>query len=926
MKKLYLLITFFSFFTFLNLGAQSISGKVTGESGDALIGASVLVKGTTTGTITDIDGNFELNYSELPFTLEVSYTGYTPEEVEITRATTGLSIVLQEGVLIGQEVIVSASRKAEKLQEAPAAVSVISAKEIAASGGTLSPVRALINTPGVELQQQTGQRINLALRGSSGVFSTDVFPMLDYRSLITPGLELFDSQNSPINNIDVERIEVVLGPGSALYGPDVTSGVVHFISKDPFRYPGTTVELIYGEMNTFKSALRHAGHNENKNFGYKINARYGSGDDFTLKAGDPQDDAVLANFQETISRGFVTAEGFVDPQQDGPVLFTTGKVQKPEYWAAAINGQLHFKPDGNTDIIGAGGWNAGSSIFYNELGEGFNHSNEYWGQLRLNHKGLFAQTYYIKNDGGDDSNPAYLNRTGLIVPLERTHFEAQVQYNFKTPSFLDAEWTTGIDFRNAKANTENHVYGRNEDDDDYRIFGGYLQGKFKFGSKLDLFLAGRYDTYNFTDEETFSPRAALVYKPNQFHSIRLSYNKAANPIPASDIYFDLPVQTTPVFNVWNMGGIREQTFNNPMITWLIPGVPETPFDAGFPLAAAYGAVNADVIAGIEALGAQDPTLAPLVPVLVQLLQSDAPAGFSSGIASTDFSGNELLPVSFPTKLISQLSAYELGYKGLFGEKFAAGFDVYYFRKTRAGGFSQVSPVITMTSLPQDLGAGVQATFQPQVAAALQQNGFDAPTAEFLAAQVGSILNGAYADAGQQFLDALTEAGLPFHGIVESDQVPNTGFPQLAFGYPTRNPDGISDDWGFEIHTKYYFSEVLTAFANYTWFNRPTGEAGDLNFPQNKIRTGLRYGPETGFNGSLSYQWDQAYTSNNSTFPGRIDARSLVDLSIGYGFENGLSLEASATNLLDNEFRSLPGFPKIGRRVIGKVTYNFGGNR
>ena len=801
----------------------------------------------------------------------------------------------------------------------PAAVSVISASEVASSGGSITPVRALINTPGVELQQQTGQRINLALRGSSGVFSTDVFPMLDYRSLITPGLELFDSQNSPINNIDLERIEVVLGPGSALYGPDVTSGVVHFISKDPFRHPGTTVELIYGELNTFKTAIRHAGHNEEATFGYKINARYGSGDDFTLTADDPIDASVLANFQETVSRGFVTPGGFVDPQQDGPLLFNTGKFQKPEYWAAAVNGQLHFKPNENTQVIGSGGWNAGSSIFYNDLGEGFTSSNEVWGQVRLNHKGLFAQTYFIKNDGGDDSDPVYLNRTGLIVPLERTHFEAQVQYNFETPNFLNAEWTTGFDFRNAKANTENHVYGRNEDNDDYRIYGGYIQSKLKFGDKVDLFLAGRYDGYNFTDEKTFSPRAALVYKPNQNNSIRLSYNRAANPIPASDIYFDLPVQTTPVFNVWNMGGIRPQTFDNPMITWLIPGVPATPFEAGFPLAAAYQAVNADVIAQIEQLGAADPMLAPLVPALVQILTGGAPAGFSGGIASTDLGGNELLPISNETKLISQLSAFELGYKGLFWDKFAAGFDVYYFRKTAAGGFSQVSPIITMTSLPQDLGSGVQSTFQPQIESALLLFGLDAATAAATAQQIGELLNGAYAQAGQLFLDALSGAGLPFHGIVQSDQVPQTGFPQLAFGYPTRNPDGISDDWGFEIHTKYYFTDVLTTFANYTWFNRPTGMAGDLNFPQNKVRMGISYGPELGLKGSLSYQWDQAYTSNNSTFPGKIDARSLVDFSVGYGFENGLTLEASATNLFDNEFRALPGFPKIGKKNYRKST-------
>lgn len=903
--------------------AQGIGGSVSDESGTPLAGASVVVKGTTVGSVTDFRGEFFVDYSgPYPVTLAVSFIGFRTQEVQLAAAVSDLRIRLEEEIAFGGEVVVSASRRVEKLQEAPAAVSVISADELAASGGTLSPIRALINTPGVELQQQTGQRINLALRGSSGIFSTDVFPMLDYRSLISPGLEFFDSQNSPINNIDLERIEVVLGPGSALYGPDVTSGVVHFISKDPFRHPGTTIELVGGEHSTLKGAVRHAGYTDDGRFGYKVNARYGQGNDFRLEAGDPDDDAVLANFQEAIRRGFVTPEGFVDPQQAGELLFTTPKEQLADYWASAVNGQLHFRPSTETEVVGSGGWNGGKSIFYNDLGEGVNHSNEIWGQLRLNHKGLFAQTYYIKNDGGSDENPVYLNRTGLIVPLERTHFEAQVQYNFTTPSLLNADWTTGVDFRNATANTENHVYGRNEANDDYRIFGGYLQGKLKFGSKLDLFLAGRLDTYNFTDEKTFSPRAAFVFKPSGLHSVRLSYNRAANPIPASDIYFDLPVQTEDILNVWNMGGIEPQTFNDPMITWLVPGVEATPFDAGFPLAAAYGYVNDLVIPQLVAQGEADPALAPLVPALVNLLQSGSPDGFSRSFISTDFGANELLPVSSETKLISQLSAYEFGYKGLFFNRLAAGLDVYYFRKTAAGGFSQVSPVITMVSLARDLGNGVQSTFQPQIEATLLGAGYDAATAAQLAGEVGALLNGAYADAGEAFLASLSAQGLPFHGLVQSDQVPDTGFPMLAFGYPTRDPDAVSDDWGFEVHTRYYQSDALSIFANYTWFNRPTGMAGDLNFPQNKVRTGLSYAPPSGLKGSLSYQWDQAYRSNNSTYAGRIDARSILDASVGYGLDNGMALELSATNLFDNEFRSLPGFPRIGRRVIARMTYDF----
>ena len=184
--------------------------------------------------------------------------------------------------------------------------------------------------------------------------------------------------------------------------------------------------------------------------------------------------------------------------------------------------------------------------------------------------------------------------------MKRGDYEGQIQYNFDLKEFLNSEWTVGVDYRDATAETQNHVYGRNENDDDYIILGGYAQGKFKLGPKFDLFLAGRYDGYNFTDEKTFSPRAAIVFKPNKNHNFRLTFNKAANPIPASDIYFDLPVQTVPgILDVWVLGAKNPYSFGaNPQIDWLIPGVPNTPFAAVFPLAAAFQAVNGDVLAGI----------------------------------------------------------------------------------------------------------------------------------------------------------------------------------------------------------------------------------------------------------------------------------------------------------------------------------------
>ena len=899
-----------------------INGTVSTQNNQPLQGANVIVSGTTIGTSTDFNGDFDLTTNtSLPLTLEISFIGYKSQSI-VVENTDALVIQLEEDSYF-DEVIVSASRRSEKLQEAPAAVSVITSENINASGGSIAPIRALINTPGVELQQQTGQRINIALRGSSGIFSTGVFPMLDYRSLISPGLEYFDSQNSPINNIDLERIEVVLGPASALYGPDVTTGVVHFISKNPFDHPGTTAELIYGERNTFKVAMRHAGKNKKETFAYKFNVRYGSGQDFTLDPDDPEDQQILSTFATELNRATIHPQGYVNTDAEGIFLNTLAKEQNPDYWAAAANTSLHFRPVEEMEIVAAGGWNSGSAIFYNDLGEGQVFSNEYWGQTRFNYKGWFAQTYYIKNDGGNDTNPTYLNRTGIIVPLERSHFEAQVQYNFNWEKFLNSDWTMGFDYRNAISNTQNHVYGRHENDDDYSLYGGYAQGKFHLNPKLDLLLAGRYDGYNFTDENTFSPRAALVYKPNLKHNLRLTYNKAANPIPASDIYFDLPVQSIDALNldIWVLGAKNPYTFGqNPSIDWLIPGVPSTPLSAGFPLSAAFLAVNDLVQQGFQAFE-NDPMIAPLLPLLKVVLDNSVPNGFAP-VVTTDIDGSPLEAVDRVGNFLSYLNVYEFGYKGLFGDRFAAGFDVYHIRRKGGAGFQQINPVVNFSNLGTQLGNAVQALAQPQIEQGLIAQGFDQASAALFAALVGQQINEGYNQGGAAFTQQLAEAGLPFHGLVPLENEPESSARKLISGYYNTDPDRVTSDWGFEMHAKYFIRDDLSVFDNHTWFNNREGQPGDLNFPQNKFRLGVNYRPETRFSGSINYQWDQSYTSNQTNYPGKIDARSLFDVSLGYKISQNLNFELSATNLFNNEFRALPGFPRIGRTITSRILVDF----
>jgi len=124
LKNLWVLLVFAT----LGLQAQTtVSGQILdGDNGETLIGANVIISGTTVGTSTDIDGNFSLTSDQpLPWDLEISYTGFNSQNVAITGPTSNLNISMESSAILTDEVVVSASRRREKVQEAPASISVL---------------------------------------------------------------------------------------------------------------------------------------------------------------------------------------------------------------------------------------------------------------------------------------------------------------------------------------------------------------------------------------------------------------------------------------------------------------------------------------------------------------------------------------------------------------------------------------------------------------------------------------------------------------------------------------------------------------------------------------------------------------------------------------------------------------------------------
>lgn len=941
-------------FSFLSLAQNTISGTVTDEAGEPVIGASVVIDGTTEGTVTDIDGNFSLKTkTEYPLNIKVAYLGFEERIINVSGNGKIETVALKESSSVLDAVVISASRKREKVQEAPASISVITARKLETSANDTDPTRNLVSTPGVQVQQQSANRINISMRGSAGLFGTSVFPIMDYRSLVGPGIGTFQSDAAGISNIDLQKIEVVRGPGSALYGPGVTQGVVHFITKNPIDFPGTAIELLGGELNTLGAVARHAGRNENKTFGYKINAQYKRGNEFTLDPNDPMDSLQIAKFTTTgIAQPGVTEEGFVDVLLPTEQLLSFADLDKDndgnpmanEWFNAAANATLEFRPSNKLGITVAGGYNQASSVFYNEQGEGLSQATEFWGQARVQAGGLFAQLFTVANDGGPKAKPTFLYQTGLRTPLGRTQIEGQVQYNFDTKSFLNSSWTAGVDYRFAGQQTENLVYGRNEDDDSYSVVGGYVQGKFAPLTNLDIVLAGRYDQFNFIDQGAFAPRAALVYKINPKHTMRASYNRANSTVSNLQLNIDFPLSTVipGLFDVWLYGNKTEQTFaETPMISWFNPAIPDVPVGTpGLPTAVPFTTVNAQVAAAFREV----PDIGELIESV--LLGLNPLALGTTGTLSGGFNIFDSSPlgvINAPISTIATTDVWEVGYKGLIAEKLGVSVDIYHITEKNNSQFTAISPAYVLSGLdqlPADLGNAVSMAAEQPLLDALLNAGLPQEQA---AATVESLLpqiQGAYEAGGDAFMNTpdpatnLTTAqivgALPFHATVQTENSPVNGVTHLAAGYRTFDE---RDYFGSDIGLEYYVNSDLSVFGNYSWVSdnefmqNVVGVEGDplpshLNIPKNKFRLGVNYYPELGFSGNLSFQHDDSYFANAGQFQGNTEVRNLVDAAVGYKFDFGLSLGLSATNVLNTKYRYLPNMPKIGRRVLGKVTYSF----
>ncbi|MFT6205242.1 MAG: outer membrane receptor protein involved in Fe transport, partial [Spirosomataceae bacterium] len=282
-------------FTTTLYAQTTITGKITdADTKEPLIGVSIQVKGKIIGTITNTNGEFSLSTSTpVPFKVIVSSVGYQVQEVDITSENANIIIALTEQSIMGQEIVVSASRVEESVMRAPAAVEKMNIKAIREAAAP-SFYDALANMKGVDMTTQGLLFKSVNMRGFGATGNVRTVQMIDGMDNQAPGLNFAVDNIVGMPELDVESVELLPGAASALYGPNALNGIILMNSKSPFIYQGLSASLKGGVMNASNRAtattpfydvsVRYAKAINDK-FAYKVNLSYLGAQDW--EANDP---------------------------------------------------------------------------------------------------------------------------------------------------------------------------------------------------------------------------------------------------------------------------------------------------------------------------------------------------------------------------------------------------------------------------------------------------------------------------------------------------------------------------------------------------------------------------------------------------------------------------------------------------------------
>ena len=497
-----------------------LRGLVTDRrTGDPQTGANVWIKGTRFGTITDEQGRYEI--TEVPagtYTVMASMVGYTSvlrKEVALTsgRQLT-LNFELPLRLLKMEEVVVTATRIPHMIKDVPTNTTVLTSEDMDRSVAK-EPDDLLRLTPGIDVDRPVGVVYTapvVSMRGMGGRSAAG-------RTLVLlDGVPINDSYGGDVSwnslsTAEIERIEVVRGAGSSLYGSNAMGGVINIITRGWMQKARTTAKLSYGSMNTPTAELHHSAWLGN--FGYAVTGTYLKTDGYIVLPEEKRKEYDQKRTMDSKSFG-------------GKLMWSLA----PD--ASVTLNATHYEEDANA-------------------GRQYYHGSTTADRLNLTCDGAAERMTWQGTLFANLEESEWTYDTGTLkdkVNYVNTH--PKRQWGLSGRSTFEVapsnRLTVGLDHKWGKIDTEDEYKQKDrrvEATGKQQTFGLSVENEFSASDQLVLTVGARYDhvrtydgsstdtdldpapqTYEDKSHDHFSPRIGVAYHPEDVTTIRASAGRA----------------------------------------------------------------------------------------------------------------------------------------------------------------------------------------------------------------------------------------------------------------------------------------------------------------------------------------------------------------------------------------------------------------
>ena len=441
------------------------------------------------------------------------------------------------------QVVVSASRAEEELVNAPATVSVVSAQTIQ-NAPSVNMGDLLRVVPGVNVTQVSARDVNITTRGATSTLATSQLALVDGRSIYLDffGMVMWDLV--PTNPNDIERIEVIRGPASAVWGANALSGVVNVISRSPRQTASggkaTTLTLSAGAFDRSVEGRDQS-----------------AGSLFFLTA--THSEAVNDRWAYRVSAGYAEQDALPRPTGALPSgtpypAFANSGARLPK-----INGRADYELSGGGRITMEGGVAGTAGIIHTGIGPA---------DIERGSRLGYATGRY-ENGGRRVAVFTNILRADAATLLSVGPDRRPIPLDFDTTTFdVEASDIRAIGTRHALS------YGGNYRHNAFRISlapngedrnegGAYLQDEIFINERFRWIAGGRIDKFSSIDGAVFSPRTTLLFKPARAHTFRASFNRAFRSPSLVNNSLDITIVTPVILPVVGLFAFPTRAVGDP---------------------------------------------------------------------------------------------------------------------------------------------------------------------------------------------------------------------------------------------------------------------------------------------------------------------------------------------------------------------------